>query len=493
MIFLGARPFAILLPLLVLTGCAVSPTPFAEDESRKIIEADRTLAFKDMAPITGPLTLEEAIARALKYNLEHRTRLLQQALASDQLEAGKFDMLPRLMANAGYASRDNDATRKTLNPTTGTVSDVGYVSADRAHSTGDISVLWNVLDFGASYYTSKQNSDQLLIASERRRKAMHTLIQNVRTAYWRAQAAEQLSGQLREAIHQGESALVDAKKVTAERVKNPTESLRYRRLLLENLRLMEGVERELASARIELINLIGAMPGSMITLAKGDLIPPPLNLSMNAMEETALMQNADLRESFYNTRIAAAETRKSILKMLPGITFDYGSKWDNDSYLINQQWREAGLRVSFNLFNILSGPSRLKAAERNEKVEAARRMALQMSVLTQVHLASHQYGDALRQYKRADAIFQVDGEMAQIVQSQQQSNMASKMDKISANVTYILSAVRRYQAIAKVHEAASRVQATLGLEPEIASLDETDLPTLQASIKQSLLQWQTAK
>lgn len=490
--FLDTRPFAILLPLLIIAGCAVSPTPFGDDESRKILATDRSLALKGMAPITGPLTLDEAIARALKYNLDHLTRLLQQALASDQLEAGKFDMLPRLMANAGYATRDNDATRKTLNPATGTVSDVGYISAEQAHSTGDISLMWNVLDFGASYYTSKQNADQLLIASERRRKAMHTLIQNVRTAYWRAQAAEQLSGRLQKAISQGESALADAQKVTSERVKNPLESLRYRRLLLENLRLMEGVARELASARIELINLIGAVPDTKITLAAGDIIPPPLTMPINQMEEMALMHNADLRESLYGTRIAAAETRKSILKMLPGITFDYGSKWDNDSYLINQRWREAGVRVSFNLFNILAGPSRLKAAERNEKVEETRRMALQMSVLTQVHLASHQYDDALRQYERADAIYQVDGEMAKIVQSQQQSNMASQMDEISANVTYILSAVRRYQAIAKVHEAASRVQATLGLEPNIASLDDTDLPTLQASIRKSLQQWSTA-
>jgi outer membrane protein TolC len=446
-----------------------------------------------MAPINGPVSLEEAIARALKYNLEHRTRLIQQVLASDNLQAGHFDMLPRLLANAGYATRDNDATRRSLNPSTGTISEIGYVSSDRAHVTGDISLMWNVLDFGASYYTSTQNADQLLIANERRRKAMHILIQNVRTAYWRALAAQMIGPRLKSSIAQGEAALADAQKVTAERVKNPTESLRYRRLLLENLRLLEGVERELSSARIELNNLIGLSPGLPIQLAETELIPPPLNMPITLMEEVALRQNADLRESLYNTRIAASETRKSLLKMLPGISFDYGRKYDGDSYLINQQWHEAGLRVSFNLFNLLSGPSRLRAAESNEKVEESRRMALQMSVLTQVHLASHQHEDALRQYQRADAIYLVDAEMARIVNSQMQGNVVSRLDMISAEVTHILSAVRRYQAIAKVHESASRVQATLGLEPEIASLDDTDLITLQGLIKKSLRQWATAK
>ena len=472
-----------------LNGCTVIPLPFSEAESRLILDADRVRATKDVPPLTGALSLDEAIARALKYNLDHRTRMLQQVLASDQLEAGKFDMLPRLMANAGYISRDNDATRRTFNPATGTVSEIGYVSADRTHTVGDVGLMWNVLDFGASYYTSKQNADQLLIANERRRKAMHTLIQNVRTAYWRALAAQKLSGKLKAAIAQGEAALEDARRVTSERVKSPVESLRYRRLLLENLRLMEGVERELSSALIELASLIGSLPGAKITLVDEDMIPPPLTMPIDAMEMKALMKNADLRESFYSVRIAAAETRKSLLKMLPGVSLDFGYRFDNDSYLINQQWREAGLRVGMNLFNVLSGPSRMRAAEQGENVEQARRMALQMSVLTQVHLARHQYIDSLRQYQRADAIYLVDSEMAQIVQSQEKSNMASRLDSISSNVTYILSAVRRYQAIAKVHETASRVEATLGLEPDIGSLDEIDLKTLSGSVGKSLRQW----
>ncbi len=481
------------LVVMWASGCAVTPTPYSESESLGILEADRAHVIRGMAQVTGPISLEEAIARALKYNLEHRTRMIQQALASDQLEAGRFDMLPRLLANAGYANRDNDATRRSLNPSTGTVSDIGYVSADRDHVSGDISLMWNVLDFGANYYTAKQNADQLLIANERRRKAIHTLIQNVRTAYWRALAAQMLGARLSSAIRQGEAALADAQKVTTERVKNPAESLRYRRLLLENLRLLEGTQRELSSARIELTNLIGLSPGVSIKLAEGELILPPLTMPIARMEEIALRQNADLRESLYNARIAVAETRKAMLKLLPGISFEYGRKYDNDSYLINQQWHEAGVRISFNLFNLLSGPSRLRAAESNEKVEEARRMTLQMSVLTQVHLARHQYDDSLQQYTRADAIYHIDAEMARIMHSQWRSNLTSRLDMISADVSEILSAVRRYQAIAKVHESAGRVQATLGLEPEIASLDDIDLTTLQGLIKTALQQWATAK
>jgi outer membrane protein TolC len=60
---------------------------------------------KDVEPIKGPLTLDEAMARALKYNLDRRARLMEEALALNQLDVSQLDMLPKLMAQAGYASR----------------------------------------------------------------------------------------------------------------------------------------------------------------------------------------------------------------------------------------------------------------------------------------------------------------------------------------------------------------------------------------------------
>ena len=45
---------------------------------------------KDIVPISGAVTLDEAIARALKYNLDHRAKSLEMALASGQLEGKDF-------------------------------------------------------------------------------------------------------------------------------------------------------------------------------------------------------------------------------------------------------------------------------------------------------------------------------------------------------------------------------------------------------------------
>jgi len=479
----------LLAAAVALAGCSVSPENLTMSEMKEINQADRAAAMEQVVPFSAVVTLEEAIARALKYNLDQRVKMLEQSLAAGELEAGKYDMLPKLLADAGYDWRSNFSHRyegtyidaKTI-PDPVIPATPPNVSVDPEHGTADLRLTWNILDFGASYYTAKQNSNKLLIAAEKRRKAMHALVQNVRTAYWRAVAAEALSERVRTTINDAEKALAASQKLSQERVSAPDESLRYQRNLLENLRLLESVERELASARIELTKLMGAVPGTEFKLVEPKAETAPLIVAMEDLEARALTQNAELRTEFLNARIAAQDTRKALLKLLPGVSLNFGTYYDSDRYLVNENWQAAGVSVSYNLFNLLAGPSRMDAAEKNEALAEARRMALQMTVVTQVHLAKHQYTDALRQYVRADQIYNVDNQLEQIVRGKYSSNMVSEQTRISANVTTILSELRRYQAMSKFQEATGQLQSSLGMEPEIGSIDELSLVDLTAQV-----------
>lgn len=477
----------LLLPL-GLAACAVQPVPLSDAEMQALVGADRQAIQEAAVPVTGTLALEDAIALALKNNLDYRTRMLEQSLAAGQIEAGRFDMLPKLLTSAGYTWRSEENVRESIDSVTGAPSLANpSISSDRSHATAQAGLSWSVLDFGVSYYTAKQNADRLLVANERRRKAMHTLIQSVRTTYWRALAAQKLRDQVRVTTRDAEQALADSRRVSAVQVRNPVEPLRYQRNLLENLRLMENVDRELAAAEIELATLIGAPAGTRLRLVEPTALDfKPFTLDAAQMEEVALRNNADLREQVYNTRIAAGETRKAMLKMLPNLSFDYAFKYDGDSYLINNTWQEAGSQVAFNLFNLLSGPAQIRTAEMGEAVAESRRMALQMAVLSQVHLSRHQYEDAVREYRRAVAIHEVDTRLADLARSQERSQMGSGLERISASVTAILSTIRMYHAVAKVNEAASRVQASLGQEPEIGSLDDMTLEELKGRVTSML-------
>jgi outer membrane protein TolC len=480
---------------LLLGGCAITPEPIQRDELRQLTRADHAAIHARVAPLSGPLTLSDAIARALMYNLEHRTRLWEQALAVGQLDAGRFDMLPRMLANVGYNTRDQDATSWAPQGNTGQPSSTpSPVASDRSHTTYDLGLTWSILDFGLSYYSAQQNADRVLIAAERRRKAVHSLIQNVRTAFWRAASAQKLAGDVGQTIEQAEAALDDAHKVELERIKAPAEALRYQRTLLENLRTLESIERELAAARIELASLINLPPGADFLIAEPSpeqAEPRPLALSIERMEELALGNNADLRESAYSTRISAIETRKVLLRLFPNLSFSTTAKHDSNSFLMHQGWNEAGLQASWNILGLLSGPAQMEAADTAVKVAESRRMAVQMAVLTQSHLAARQYDTALRLYRRAHAIWRVDTRLSELTARAEESQTQSLQARIAARTSTILSQLRRYQAMAAAHEAASKLQSTLGLDPEIGSLDDIALPDLARQIEGTLNQWQS--
>jgi outer membrane protein TolC len=487
-----SKSLAVVASVLVLSACStIAPTPLVANELDPVNKSDQVAMRKEVQPIIGALSLDQAIARALKYNLDRRAKMMEEALALNQLDVSHFDMLPKLMAQAGYSTRNNDRISQS-SVSGGPLTGANSVSQERSHNTAELGFTWNLLDYGLGYYNTQQQANRLLIASEKRRKAMHVLMQDVRTAYWRAASAQKLRSEVEKTIAAAEDALSDSRKVEAERIRNPLDALRYQRQLMENLRLLEAIDQELSSAFVELSSLINAPIGQVIQIADVELQNTDasvLKVSIQAMEEAALAQNADLREQHYNARVAREETRKTMVRLFPNVSFSYGIKYDSDNYLVNRNWNEAGLQLSFNIFNVLTGPAQIKLAEAGVTLADQRRMATQLAVVTQVHLARLQLLNARNQFERADAIYTTDLKIADLVRNRENAQAQSKLDSVSNATAAILSLLRRYQALAQVQSAENRLLASMGLEPQIGSTSELSLEELTAQLKEHGTPW----
>ncbi|MRR56672.1 MAG: TolC family protein [Deltaproteobacteria bacterium] len=489
--------FRSLLPILsvmAVSGCSsLVPEPLTTSELVAGTSSDRERNYKDVPALNGPLTLEEAIARSVKYNLDRRSRMMEEALSVSQFEVSKFDLLPKVVASAGYRDRNKELISRSKDSVTGLPSLANpSISSDRDVATTDLSFTWSLLDFGQSYYVSKQNADRALIAGERRRKALHNLIQDVRTAFWRTACAQKLHGEIQTTLNEAEQALNDSRAIEAERLRSPIDALRYQRQLLENLRLLESIEQELSTAKVELASLTNLPLAQSVSVVEPDNVMDNsrwLGIPVERMEEQAILSNADVRESFYNTRIASLETRRALLKLFPGISFSYSAKASDDSYLIHQHWTEAGAQLSLNLLGLLSAPSQMRLADAGVALSDQRRMATQMAVLAQVHVARLQYGNAVRQFDRADAIWKVDSGIADHVTKREQVQTQTRLDRVSNQTAAILSQLRRYHALSQVQAAAGKLQATLGLEASLAGSDDMSLTQLTEMVAAAMRQW----
>src|SRR5712671_228918 len=126
----------------VLGGCAVT-TPALDSAARERLATEtRQRMFEGQEQAAAPLTLAEATARAIKYQGEHRQRRMEEAAAAAQMDVAKWDLLPKLMLNAGYTWRNNDAFGFGFSPD-GTIATNPSASQERVHNTSSIGLAWN--------------------------------------------------------------------------------------------------------------------------------------------------------------------------------------------------------------------------------------------------------------------------------------------------------------------------------------------------------------
>jgi outer membrane protein TolC len=476
---------------MLASGCAVTTEPLHPGEVAERVRGDRERMYVDQEPVRAPLTLEEAAARAIKYNLDYRLQLMEGALQQGVLEVSQFDMLPRLTASAGYVARDNEFYSQYQ--TLGDPYDPNLPysrSTESARRLAGAELSWNLLDFGVSYYRARAQSDQVLIAEERKRKVIQNVMQDVRSAYWRALGAQRLAQRLDDLLTRTGIALERAREIERQGLLPVPQALAYQRALLDTLTQLQGRRQELELARSELAALMNLPPGtkySLSDLVEGDLPPPPASVA--ELEDVALNSRPELREEDYRKRVSATEIRRALASTLPAISFDLGASYDSNKFLLNNAWVESGIRMSLNLFRLAAIPAIRRHGEVQEQVDETRRMAQAMAILTQVRVATLRYGLARGEYDTFSQSAGVDDRLAGYARASATSQVESELELIRSEARALLSEYHRHIAYANAQAAWGRLYNSLGLDVEA---DDSSVPvrTLAVRIRHSLLRWQ---
>jgi outer membrane protein TolC len=481
------RTLVALAAAAVVAGCTVAPKAITADDVRDRVKADTARMYVDQAPISAPITMEEAVARSLKYNLDYRLKKMESALALGLTDYASYDMLPQMVASAGYTRRSNESGGVSIGILDRELSDRPTTSDERSRSLRGIEFSWNVLDFGVSYYRARQQGDQFLIAEERRRKVVQNLLQDVRAAYWRALGAQRLNAQADDILQRASLALNRSREAETQKIIPPGLALAYQRALLDATTLLNQRRQDLEFAKRELAALMNVPPGVDFQVAEAnETALPPAPRDVTKLEEMALLQRPELREEDFRKRITSDEARKQILGMLPGISFNYGRRHDSNVYTFNNSWSEGGVSLAWNLMRLVALPALQDAQKYQEATDEARRMALSMAILTQTRVGAERYRMALEDFKLADQAAQVDTRLAAFTKASVTAKLDSELEAIRTQARAVLGAYQRANAYANAHIAFGRLYNTLGFDPIADDFEANDLPKLTERVKSHL-------
>ena len=456
---------ALLASTTSLAACTLSPTEIASVDLARIADDKLARVDRDQEAIGRTVDLYEAMARALKYNLDHQVEAAEQALRQRELDLSHYSLLPGLVAGSGYASRDKVNASSSQNAETGVQSLATSTSQDRRLRSADIVLSWNILDFGLSYVRARQAADKVLIQRELRRKVTLRILEDVRAAYWRAASAQELLGRIAHVETLARSAEADAQRQFSERETSAITALTYERELVEIQRSLGDLRRELETALIQLGALMNVRPGDRFRVAthRRGIAPPPAG-KMSELIHSAVMNRPELREVEYRKRINEQEAHAALLELLPGAQLLAGANFDSNSFLLHDRWLNWGARASWNLMKVFAYPARREVVEAQDELLDRRSLAVTMAIMTQVYASRARYAGALRDHRTAARYRDVQHNLLSQIRKEAAAGRVARQTLVREELNAVVADARLDLAYAAAQGALANLKTSLGID-----------------------------
>jgi outer membrane protein TolC len=475
---------------LTLAACSLSGDPVGINEQASTLKQDLAALFGGQEEIAAPLTLSDAMARGIKYNINHRVSAVEEAVAAGDVSRIKAGMLPGLSYEGHVLGRDNPETIEAITPGTGVRTLAPSIFEERIRRTAALEASWDILDASLVYARSRSASDEARAAMERRRLVVQRLVRDIRTAYWKAVSAEVLEDRLTEILARAKEVnkhLEEEESRKSTRDTGPLLALQKR--IYETMRDLMAERDALAGAKAELAALIGVAPNTKFELAatEGDVMSlgtlPALDAAPKDLEILALLIRPEMREQTLRKRVASRSVRSEVLETFPGISGLVGMDYDSNKFLGDSVWINGSLDIAGSLTKLFTLPLRLESAENREKLADMQRMAMAAAVMTGTHVATRRY-DLAKDH--VAVLKNLMGVNTRLVEYSREN--AGKNDPLSAGMLLgaemdmLLTRTRLHLAFADAQNAYGTVLTSLGLDPLPPGLEEKALPELSSMI-----------
>lgn len=485
----------LLIAPLMVAGCSLRPDPITPKEHAERAQQDFDQLTKRYVPVSGPLTLAEAIARALKYNYDAELARVEQTLQEQQLDLAWAQMLPRLAAEAGYTWRSNDNAAKSISELTHQTSlDYSY-STTRDDDTAGLEFSWNMLDVGVGYFQAKQQAYRALIAVERRRRVIDNIVKGVQDAFWKAGIAERLLPRLDPLMAEAQHMLEASREGMRRGLQPKAQALQFQQNVLQVIGQLRHMRTDLVTALVRLDTLINVPVDSPMTLS----MPPEAQLHRPDGSDTVRLEQAgldyrpELREAAYQEKIDRQDVYKEIVKMLPGVSLLAGLNYDSNKLLYNHTWADVGVRATYNLVNLIEGPQAIRAARTAVDVTKARRLALGVAVITQINLSYQQFIAAIDDLAIATQIDDVERQLAEVTASATEAEAQTEADKVRQALSSMAADYDRGRALGDVYTALATLYTDVGIDLVPPDVDVTNLDDLTKKVEVAIRSWENGE
>jgi outer membrane protein TolC len=468
-------------------------TPVEDSVVRETIESDLDKIYKP--PVTAEqqtLKIEEALARALKYNLDTKVSELDALIAADDVDLQMLSALPSINAKVQRQGRSNRGGSSSFSVLTGTESLQPSISQEQYRNVAQLTTEWNLLDTGINLWRGKTASDRMLIAQERRRKIYQGVVQDTYIAYWRAAVAQQALPQIDNLIDKIETALVQTDEEIPLGLVPLGESQSRKTLLQDQKAQLMRLQNGLSLAQLELKTLIAYPLEQELVLDLENQNPlghsqlPEIANAIEAYEMKALTSRPEVREEILNKRISTRDIKLSVLETIPGAELLLTWNYDSNRFLVENTWVDGIVGLTASINNIITAPTRYRKAQNIDLLSDKRRQALLAAIITQVHVAASRYEMLANIHEEQQKSFEHAQDILKRAADYKDVGLMAQTELLSTEIDYNIANINQAFAFADAQDAYGRFVNTLGVDLWDEINPDLSLENYAAQIRKNL-------
>ena len=467
--------------LLFATAACVTPASRINENDVLAFEEEVLRPMAERQPsIEAPMTLDDAIARALAFNTRQAAE--RQIWAERISRAGKAgkDLLPNLIVSGRYSARSNqDASIGVRVDDMSTRPEDFFTAVDTNRLNAGLAATWDFLDFGVNALQRNVASYEALRAEEQIHISCAALTTDVVRAWWRAEAfetAEEKSEWLRSRVDRG---LELAEQAMKDDPSSAQAQLAFQRELIDIYRWYQFIYRTIAPAKAELAELVNLPAGVEFQIDTSLEHQRLYGLPDDDLElvKLAFRTRPEIRQSAYLERIIETRATQDLVRLLPRLTMFVRADQDSNSFLLNNSYGSAGLELTWNMLSLTQYGDVRRAAEATVEAEKLRTETLATAIVAQVATSRIAFETMETEMYLAWRAVDIQGNltlgMAGLVDRGEQPEIYLIKEELMRELSILREGVARAD-----HQAArARLVQSLGITPDCIQIAPGDLDT----------------
>lgn len=491
---------ALLLPLVVCLGLA-SCTPnllqMRQENAATVLSMYRARPLAAANHGQTRLAPQDCVRLALTNSLDLQAAFWDEQIKSNAAKGSMVRMLPRVESNFELSQRDRPSFSRSdvidqeglyeiLGPGPGTGVTNWSTGREHTQRTWNTQIKWSPMDACMARYLSTARSNEALHARYQRVRVAQQLVGATTAAFFRLLALNQALPKV-QALEANRAAIVkDLASLAEKALVENQELITARSLLAEAKSQLSETYVNIQRQRELLAAAMNVFPDSDFTLV-GSLTPlPQMNLDSNKLESMALVNRPEAYQADLKLASSSADYKRLIVKLFPRVDGYIGYFRDENKFLMNKNWIDGGMRITWDLMDFTATLLDKEAAKDTVFKSDRERALISMGILTQVKLKTLEAVRAVDRVKKTTDLKNQAAEALRIAKEQERArdrgapSSVMRIARQRALCTVLQSEADRIMALGEVHAALADLNATAGANYSVSEAHPPATPTTLA-------------